>query len=47
MINTMAQFTRLEGWQRKGSDGIVPFVVQPGIKAAKAVLIACYDGGSR
>ena len=43
----MAQFTRLEVVQQMESDGMVPLFFHPDINTAKAVLKACYDGGSR
>ncbi|MGB0256099.1 MAG: bifunctional 4-hydroxy-2-oxoglutarate aldolase/2-dehydro-3-deoxy-phosphogluconate aldolase [Flavobacteriaceae bacterium] len=43
----MAQFTRLEVVKQMESDGMVPLFFHSDINTAKAVLKACYDGGSR
>ena len=43
----MAQFTRLEVVRQMESDGMVPLFFHSDINTAKAVLKACYDGGSR
>lgn len=43
----MAQFTRLEVVKQMESDGMIPLFFHSDINTAKAVLKACYDGGSR